>query len=82
VTNDFPSAVLDSAIPGAEVWDAEVFRERTKIFWAETKRNAAAQFVRIVGWSRGLSVGHGEMLARMRDVAQRWRNQFVSLNAS
>jgi hypothetical protein len=53
VTNDFTGSVLDSAVPWAEVWDAEVFRERAKIIGAETKRNAAAQFVGIVGRSRG-----------------------------
>jgi hypothetical protein len=58
VTNDFAGSVLDSAVPGAEVWDAEVFRESTKIFGAETEGNAALEFVGIVRWSRGLSVGH------------------------
>lgn len=58
MTNDFTCPVLDASIPGTEVGDAQVFRERTQIFGAETKRNAAPNLVWIVRGSRSLGVGH------------------------
>lgn len=58
MTNHFTSAVLDAAVPGAELRYAEVFGEGAEVFGAETEGDAAANFVGIVRGVRRVGVGH------------------------